>query len=67
MTTVHQILMKFGRKLQNMVYRHLPQIRILGKSRSQDNVLNPLENNRIKKIKGFGTEEGIETIPNIVR
>ena len=51
--TLHQILMKLGQKLQNMVCHLLPQMGILGKSRSQDNPLNPIENNRIKKTKGF--------------
>ena len=51
--TLQQILMKFGQKLRNMGCDLLSQMGILGKSRSQDNPLNPLENNRIKKTKGF--------------
>ena len=37
------------------------------KSRSQDNPLNPLENNKIKKSQGFLTYVWIETIPNIFK
>ena len=49
----HQILMKFGQRLQDMVCHLLKQSCVLGKSRSQDNPLNHLENNRIKETKGF--------------
>ena len=45
--------MKFGQRLQDMVCHHLLQKGYLEKSRSQDNPLNPLENNRIKKTKGY--------------
>ena len=51
--TAHQILMKFGQKLQNIVGHHLLQKGYLEKPRSQDNPLNPLENNKIKKTQGF--------------
>ena len=50
---VHQIFLKFGEKLQNIVYHLLPQMGTLRKARSQDNPLNPLENNGIEKTKGF--------------
>ena len=50
-----------------MVCHLLSQIDTLRKSRSQDNPLNPLENNRIKKTKGSRAYVWIETIPNIVR
>ena len=45
--------MKFGQQLQNMVCHLLLQMGTLEKTRSQDNPLNPHENNRIKKTKGF--------------
>ena len=51
--TAHQILMKFGQKLQDMVCHNLLQKVYLEKFRFQDNPLNPLENNKIKKTKGF--------------
>ena len=45
--------MKFGQKFQNVVCHLLSKPVCQEKSRAQDNPLNRLENNRIKKTKGF--------------
>ena len=51
--TLHQILMKFGRKLWGMVYQHIGKVLYAGKILNLELIHNLLENNRIKKTIGF--------------